>query len=73
MRTGPLPRGSSAVWVVPSLKLLSQKKVRYERCFDATMGFPGKGAFSWTKKLEEKKTARLKAEEEKETSGGDRV
>jgi hypothetical protein len=49
-------------------------QVRYERCFDATMGFPGKGAFSWTKKLEEKKTARLtgKAEEEKETSGGDR-
>jgi hypothetical protein len=26
VRTGPLPRGSSAVWVVPSLKLLPKKK-----------------------------------------------
>jgi hypothetical protein len=26
VRTGPLPRGSSTVWVVPSLKLLPQKK-----------------------------------------------
>jgi hypothetical protein len=25
VRTGPLPRGSSAVWVVPSLKLLPQE------------------------------------------------
>jgi hypothetical protein len=26
VRTGPLPRGSSTVWVVPSLKLLPPKK-----------------------------------------------
>ncbi len=29
VRTGPLPGGSSAVWVVPSLKLLPQKRVHY--------------------------------------------
>jgi hypothetical protein len=34
LRTGPLPRGSSAVWVVPSLKLLPQRSSSVIRVTD---------------------------------------